>query len=161
MTVRLRVLNGKDIKKRLADLPLETTKGVRRAIEVSARELVRETKRTIANQPQVEMGRRSKYLASIPGQPPGRDTGELLRSVHYYLPLANSKGNLQRGLRAVVEVGAKFGKVLEFGLSSVAARPFFYPTWFRIRPKVAKRIRSAVRGAIRKKNAARIVEIGE
>lgn len=148
----LKVKNLAQVHRRLATMPPAITNNVKRAIESSAIKMVREVKKELSRVPAVphltQRGRMQVYMASPAGGPPAIQTGELMRSVKWYFKAGTHR------LTAIVTAGTfaklSYAKVLEFGLAGVAARPFFYPTWFRLRPAIAKRIRSAVRGAYRK-----------
>ena len=79
------------------------------------------------------------HVASSPGEYPNADTGGLVRSMGWY----------SSGLSAYFFSGVKYARMLEFGTSRIAARPFMRPTYKAIAPKYQARVRHAVRNVLR------------
>jgi len=77
---------------------------------------------------------RRTHQASAPGAYPATDTGRLASSVRMILPTASA---------IVGEVGTavKYGAWLEFGTSSMAARPWLLPSFERAKIGVEKEMK--------------------
>ena len=71
---------------------------------------------------------RRSHRASAAGEPPATDTGFLVQNIRLVLDADN--------LGATVESGAKYSEALEFGTSTMAARPFLQPALEANRPKI-------------------------
>lgn len=71
---------------------------------------------------------RRSHRASAAGEPPATDTGFLVQNIRLVLDADN--------LGASVESGAKYSEALEFGTSTMAARPFLQPALEENRPKI-------------------------
>ena len=80
------------------------------------------------------------HTASAPGQPPMTDTGVLANSITF-----DRIGDLT----ATVSSNLNYATWLEYGTSSMAARPFFRPTVERMRPKYIGKLEDIIRRATR------------
>ncbi len=84
------------------------------------------------------------HRASAAGEAPASDTGRLINSVI-------ARFNRIAGNEAFVYIPnslVKYAKMLEFGTSKMAARPFFYPAFERSKEFIQKRLNQAVSLAI-------------
>lgn len=69
------------------------------------------------------------HIASLPGQPPNRDTGHLDTNIEAY----------RTGpLKAEVKSKAEYAAALEYGTSKMAERPYMRPAVKRAKPKIMK-----------------------
>jgi len=80
------------------------------------------------------------HTASAPGQPPMTDTGVLANSITF-----DRIGDLT----ATVSSNLNYATWLEYGTSSMAARPFFRPAVERMRPKYIGKLEDIIRRATR------------
>ena len=80
------------------------------------------------------------HTASAPGQPPMTDTGVLANSITF-----DRIGDLT----ATVSSNLNYATWLEYGTSSMAARPFFRPAVERMRPKYIGKLEDIIRMATR------------
>ena len=81
------------------------------------------------------------HRASGPGEAPASDTGLLVNSIRGSV----DKGALGQGsLEGTVTVGVSYGKLLEFGTSKMAARPFLFPAFERSKNWIKERLTKAV-----------------
>ena len=76
------------------------------------------------------------HVASVPGEAPNTDTGELLSKL-FVEPLPSKRG-------AVFGNRAKYAKFLEFGTSRVAARPFIRPAYEAEKQKYLNEVKSII-----------------
>lgn len=67
------------------------------------------------------------HVASLPGQPPNRDTGHLDTNIEAF-----RTGHLKAEVRSQAEYAA----ALEYGTSKMAARPYMRPAVKRAEPKI-------------------------
>ncbi len=149
--VRVKIKGEKRLEKKLARIPVEARKGVRRAVAASVAEVQREAILAIrgGSRSGVIVTRGGKpHQRSAPGEPPKTDTGRLVGSI-----FAEVAGD---GLTGQVGTDVAHGEFLEFGTQKMAARPWLFPAFDRLKPKIKKRIADATREAlrtVRKKNA--------
>lgn len=78
----------------------------------------------------------SRESPSTPGEPPAVDTGNLKNSI---------VASPEKPGRWVVNIGAKYAPMLEFGTPVMAARPFAYPALLRLKAKAGGLIRKVIR----------------
>lgn len=79
------------------------------------------------------------HQASAPGEAPATDTGKLVAGITVVMD-----GD---GLGASVESRAGYSRELEFGTVNLGARPFLTPALEKLRPKISKMIRDAIKKA--------------
>jgi HK97 gp10 family phage protein len=136
------------LKAKLRALPTDAKKPVRDAINASALAVEREAKTTVQRGQRsgiiYKRGRRT-HQASAPGEPAKSDTGYLASHITTVLDMD--------GLGANVESQAEYSKHLEFGTSKMAARPFLFPSFERLKPKIKERIAQALNAAFKKRNS--------
>jgi HK97 gp10 family phage protein len=135
------------LKRKLKALQADAQRPVKDAIRGGALAVEREAKTT------VQRGQRSgriyfrgktrrPHQASAPGEPPKSDTGYLASHITTVLDAD--------GLGASVESQSDYSKSLEFGTSKMAARPFLFPSFERLKPRIKERIAQALNAAFRK-----------
>lgn len=90
----------------------------------------------------------SRLGRSSPGQPPGRDTGELVASLN--ARLARPRG---REARASVSAGARYGFMLESGTREIAPRPFLVPAARRHYDGFRSRVQAVIDAAVQQTNS--------
>jgi HK97 gp10 family phage protein len=162
MSVTAKVIGLDSLRAKLRALPNDSKKPVRDAINGGALAVEREAKT------RVQRGKRSGRIyirnygrkftgewflrrkgivhqASAPGEPPKSDTGYLASHITTVLDMD--------GLGANVESQAEYSKHLEFGTSKMAARPFLFPSFERLKPKIKERIAQALNAAFKKRNS--------
>lgn len=83
------------------------------------------------------------HIASLPGQPPNRDTGTLDTNI-------DTEIHTQSPPTVHVTSHAPYSAALEFGTSKMAERPFMRPATEKNRGKVGQKVAAAVRIAVRK-----------
>lgn len=145
MTVKVRIEGLDNLQKKLARLPEGYRKGVNGAVATSALQVQGESQRLIQRGARtgVVVQRGGKpHQRSAPGEPPKTDTGRLVASI-----FAEIDGD---GLGAEVGSGIRYASMLEFGTQKMAARPWLFPTFERLKPKIKERIEKAFRQATRK-----------
>jgi len=146
-----RVTGAKAIGRRLRRISKNTREAMVTATAANALELETELKRTIQGGSRTgrvylkgKTGR--KHVASAPGEPPASDTGQLARHIKHKI--------LDGGTEATVGIHdhnrVKYALDLEFGTMRTAARPFFFPTFERLKPKFKRRYKAAAQRAIKK-----------
>ena len=69
-----------------------------------------------------------KHQASAPGEPPATDLGRLVQAIH----VKHGSGSLT----ALVVAGTAYAKLLEFGTSRMAPRPFMRPAAKNVRDDI-------------------------
>lgn len=80
------------------------------------------------------------HVASLPGEPPNRDTGHLD---------TNIEATRTAPLKAEVRSKAEYAVPLEFGTSKMAARPYMRPATKKKRPAIERMVAAEVRRIIR------------
>lgn len=92
----------------------------------------------------------SFHRASAPGEPPATDTGNLVRSISHKFERDRLKATI--GVHDLTNV--KYARALEFGFQekdsrgrqgNLLPRPYIFPAFERMKPKVKERIRKAMR----------------
>lgn len=130
--------------RKLNALPAAAKQAIDDALLASAAELhqvvVNNVQRNSGSGRRYKRGQRT-HVASAPGEYPNTDTGALVNSMRF-----ERRGDLHW----VWLAGIFYAKLLEFGTSRMAARPFARPSWKKVEPRSQKRVRSAVQTAIKK-----------
>lgn len=103
-----------------AELRLAADRGVFRAAHIWRNEYLRLVMKTQKSGRTYRRGG-VVHVASAPGQPPASDRGRLVASVR----VDHQPGSL----KAVVGVGTKYARALEFGTRHMAPRPAFLPAY--------------------------------
>ena len=129
--MRLRVQGGQSFALRLRKLRGAIDKAALRALTESAEELRDELRAELTG----------RGVVSRPGNPPARDSGRLEESLFVEVDKA--------GLSARIGTDLDYGRHLEFGTSRMAARPWLFPTFERLKPRITARVASALRDAVR------------
>jgi HK97 gp10 family phage protein len=85
------------------------------------------------------------HRASAPGEAPASDTGRLVNSIN---------GTFEKGERAaIIRAGGgivRYARMLEFGTTKMAPRPFMFPAAERARRWIEERLKEALkRGIVR------------
>ena len=143
--IRTKIIGLNRLKKKLRRIPLEQRDGIGRAIGLGLADMQGAIVRTI------KRGSRTGVVVTIagelhqrsaPGEPPKTESGHLAKNIFFGLDEDKLGG----------EVGArvKYGRLLEFGTSRMAARPWLQPTFDRLKPKISARIAKAINQANRK-----------
>lgn len=132
------------VKRRLLSLGDQVTDGVRQAIRGSALAVETEAKRAVksggkSGRVYEKYNPRRTHRASSPGEAPATDTGYLWGHITTVLDAD--------GLGANVESRAAYSKALEFGTVKMGARPFLFPAFERLKPKISKVIGDAIKKA--------------
>jgi len=83
------------------------------------------------------------HTSSAPGEAPANDTGRLVNSISSYLVKANAEAVVTAG-RGLV----KYARMLEFGTSKMAARPFFFPAAEKSKAWIQDRLNKALRNGL-------------
>ena len=87
-----------------------------------------------------------KHKPSAPGQPPNRDSGVLQAHIEVIRqPYAPGKEMV-----ATVESSAPYSAPLEFGTSTMAARPFLRPARDKMKPRAERLLVARVNQAIKR-----------
>lgn len=81
------------------------------------------------------------HIASARGQPPASDTGYLVSSISTRYDVKKLKG--------VVEVGAVYGKFLEFGTAKMEPRPFLRPALRNVRKVIQQETKTNIEQAFK------------
>lgn len=82
------------------------------------------------------------HIASLPGQPPNRDTGNLDTNIE----------NTRTGeLEAEVRSKSAHAAALEFGTKNMAERPYMRPAVAKVRPKMVEGLKAEVNRRVREK----------
>lgn len=79
------------------------------------------------------------HRASAPGEAPASDTGRLVNSIN----VRPAEGELAVDVVAGGGI-VKYARMLEFGTSKMAARPFLFPALEKNKQKIRKRIEAAL-----------------
>src|SRR3990172_7607447 len=146
MVVRITIQGAERIKHKLALIEGPMRDAMRGAIQGGALAVERTAKDSV--QRGSPTGRiyqkyqpRREHRASAPGQPPATDTGFLAAHITTVLDMD--------GLGANVESQAAYSKFLEYGTSKMAARPFLFPAFESLKPRILKQIAKALTDAVR------------
>ena len=151
MAIRVTITGAERIKHKLALIEGPMRKAMRDAIQGGALAVEKEAKNSV--QRGSPSGRiyekykpRRTHRASAPGQPPATDTGFLAAHITTVLDMD--------GLGASVESQAVYSKALEFGhqykTHKLAARPFLFPAFERLKPRILQQIAKALTTPLRK-----------
>lgn len=126
------------LQRRLKALPEEVKKAVQPALEKSAEEIT---------------GAMKQFAES------SRDTGGLIDSIAITLPSERTPAYSQPGGAKVVEEnqvaitvgnsGVRYPHFVEYGTSKAAAQPFFWPAFRLHRKRAERRIKAAIRKAVK------------
>jgi HK97 gp10 family phage protein len=79
------------------------------------------------------------HQSSAAGEAPASDTGTLVQSLSFY--------NFKEKLEATVVSRLEYAKMLEFGTSKIAPRPFLFPAYEKSKEWIKERLDKAVRNA--------------
>jgi HK97 gp10 family phage protein len=127
-------------------------KELARGMFASAKKVEAEAKKSILSgekSGRVYRRRTVAHRASAPGEAPASDTGRLVNSITGTYEPSETAGVIRAGSGIV-----KYARMLEFGTSRMAARPFFFPAFERsknwIRERLNKAVRTAVTHAVRR-----------
>ncbi len=137
------------IKKASTDIHASVQKELQKALLASAMKVEREAKDLIRKGPKtgrIYKRRTVTHRASAPGESPASDTGRLLGSITSYI-------NKIAGLEAFVVAGrgaVKYARMLEFGTTKIAARPFMLPAYMKSKAFITERLNRAVNDGIKK-----------
>lgn len=108
--------------KRIEDLGPKSLKGFSVGLRISAFEIRKTVQQLIRTSPRggnsYKVGKGRFHKSSAPGQPPARDTGNLINML---------KARMEDPLTGLVESLAGYSGYLEEGTSKMAARPFLRP----------------------------------
>ncbi len=143
--IAIEVRGDEVLGRRLRAIGRSAEIAVRQAIAESAIEVEREAKLSIRRNPRrgaayVRYAPERRGRASAPGDAPATDTGALARNITHVIDAD--------GLGASVEARAAHSRFLEFGTTSMPARPFLRPAFERQIGPSMKRIADALRSAI-------------
>lgn len=143
MTVKVRNLGR--VKAKLKTLSEKTTKTVKQEIAIATLRYELELKEEISTGTRTgimyKRGRKT-HQASAPGEPPKSDTGTLVNSIHHVFT--------DKGLTGEVKSNLPYALSLEVGTSKVPARPVWFPTAERLKPKFTKDLGISLNVAINK-----------
>ena len=109
------------------------------AIIDSALEVQGQAQRLIQRGERSGTARPDGSRSSAPGEPPKTDTGRLVASI-------DIETDTDR-LGAAVGTNLRYGKHLEMGTTKMAARPWLFPTFERLKPRILSRIGAAIKAA--------------
>jgi HK97 gp10 family phage protein len=146
MDVSFKIEGLDQLHKASANMVQAVNKEVTKALFVSAQQVEKEAKLSIASgQKSGRVYQRGSvtHRASAPGEAPASDTGRLINSIASYL-------NSSKGLESFVVAGrgiVKYAAMLEFGTSKMAARPFLFPALEKSKAFIQERLNKAVRDA--------------
>jgi HK97 gp10 family phage protein len=120
---------------------------VNKAVFASAQKVATEARKSILSGQ--KSGRTYKrrsvtHRASAPGEAPASDTGRLVNSIH-----AEMAGP---GEAAAISGSAsvKYARMLEFGTTKMAPRPFFFPALEKSKAWIRDRLQDALRRGLEK-----------
>jgi HK97 gp10 family phage protein len=140
-------ISGKVIIDGMAKLEIEIDKlskiassKIRDEIIMSAHEIRNDIILSMRNTPKTgNVYRRGgkEHIASSPGNPPAKDTGELIRSI----VVDNAGDTIEVGVTS----GAPYGKYLERGTDKMKARPFLQPALDKNLPGIKSRILALIK----------------
>lgn len=137
----IKLTNKEDVIASLKALEGDIQANVIKAMSAGGKEIKKQLK--------AEIGHSAKGEPSTPGSAPHRLTGELRNSVYAKVepPMLGEPITLKVSIRAF------FGRMLEFGTSKMAARPFFYTGVARAVPALFGKVREALAAEIRRRNS--------
>jgi phage protein, HK97 gp10 family len=119
--------------------------GLSKGLWLAAFELKKEVQQLLRRSPRggktYRVGKGRTHKSSAPGQPPARDTGNLMNHIVATTPDA---------LTAVVTAATGYSGFLEKGTSKMAARPFLQPTLDSNRSNIEQIVIKAIDEAIGK-----------
>lgn len=118
-----------------------------KAVFVSAQRVATEAKKSVleGNKSGHTYKRRSVFhRASAPGEAPASDTGRLVGSIHADMA-GPGEATAIAGSSSV-----KYARMLEFGTTKMAARPFFFPALEKSKAWIRDRLQDAVRRGLEK-----------
>lgn len=142
--IRATVEGTQRLKAALARYEAESVDAIGDAVVTSALQIQGDAQRLIqrgtrSGQPTMRYKPKRQVTPSAPGEPPKTDTGRLVASI-------DIETDTDR-LGAAVGTGLRYGRYLEFGTRKMAARPWLFPTFERLKPVITKRIANAIRKA--------------
>lgn len=147
MSFRVKMTGADRLQRKLRDVPRSATKDMEKAIAKSLVEVQGEAQRGI--QRGSRSGRlyqkykpRRQHRASAPGEMPKTDTGRLVSEIKVEIDSDRLGG--------AVGTNLDYGEYLEFGTSTMEARPWLHPTFERLKRRITARLRKAMQMAIRK-----------
>lgn len=143
-SVRVTVEGTQRLKAALARYEAESVQRISDAVVKSALQVQGDAQRLIqrgtrSGQPTTRYNPKRQVTPSAPGEPPKTDQGRLVGSIDF-------ETDADR-LGAAVGTNLTYGKYLEFGARKMAARPWLFPTFERLKPAILKRISAALRAA--------------
>lgn len=119
---------------------------IEKALFASGKQVEKEAKLSITNgQKSGRLYKRGKAIfhrASAPGEAPASDTGRLVNSINTTIS----------GLEALVVAGrgaVKYARMLEFGTSKIAPRPFMFPALEKSKAWITNRLNQAMQRALK------------
>jgi HK97 gp10 family phage protein len=136
------------LKARLRALDANAKHPVRQAIAAGALAVEREAKTSVqrgSRTGRIYYRRNRTHQASAPGEAPKSDTGYLAGRITTVVDLD--------GLGANVESQAAYSKALEFGTTKMAARPFLFPAFEKMKERIKRNVGDAVKAAFKKGGA--------
>jgi phage gpG-like protein len=142
--IRVRIENAERLQARFNRLPPTTEKLIGDAVKTGALELQGEIRRRISRGSRsgriYKRGAKGEHQASAPGEYPKTDFGGLVQSIFVQMQ--------DRNLDASVGTDLKYGTHLEFGTSKMAARPWLFPTFEDLKPRIIRRVAMALDQAL-------------
>lgn len=137
--IRFKVTNSSRIERQLRNIPAARQAAVQRAVTIGA-ERVRGQAALLIQQGPPRSGRAYQiagktHIASAPGEPPKTRSGRLAGSIF----VRPEDG----GMAASVGTNIEYGRYLEFGTKKMAARPWLFPTFERLKNEISRRIMAA------------------
>lgn len=140
--IRASLTGSKELKAALKRIGSNADKEIKAAVRITAQAVRVHAQRSIARGTKSgtvydKTQPRRSHRASAPGEAPATDTGRLIGSIR-----ANVTGT-----SASVIVNTVYAAALEFGTSTIEARPFLIPALERERPAWDRRLNQVVEKA--------------
>lgn len=140
--IRASLTGSKELKAALKRIGSNADKEIKAAVRITAQAVRVHAQRSIARGTKSgtvydKTQPRRSHRASAPGEAPATDTGRLIGSIR-----ANVTGT-----SASVIVDTVYAAALEFGTSTIEARPFLIPALERERPAWDRRLNQVVEKA--------------
>lgn len=152
MTIKARVIGGDRLRQRLAKLGGDVTAEVRKATAENALELQGAVRRSFEGGPATgrvyaKYSPRRSHQASAPGETPASDTGRLASSITVKFDVDALGATV--GVHGDSQGNADYAARLEFGTKDMAARPFLFPAFERVKRKFSERYAKAIKAGVR------------
>lgn len=115
---------------------------VNKALYVSAKQVEKEAKQSILSGDKTGhtyTRGNVAHRASAPGEAPASDTGRLVNSINTEVSKSALESTVSAGSGAV-----KYARMLEFGTTKMAARPFLFPALEKSKPFIRARFDQAL-----------------